>query len=139
MNNKGFTLIELIATIALLAIIAVIAFVSIGKVIEHSKVTNCNSLVESIEKAAMEYVSDHRYDSSFISSVNTSDMSYSMTAAMLVNGHYINGELINPFTKESIATNTVQLTIYLNDDYTVKSVQIVDPVVLKTCTPNNGG
>ena len=45
MNNKGFTLIELIATIALLAIIATISFVSINEVIKNSKIKNCENLL----------------------------------------------------------------------------------------------
>ena len=60
MNNKGFTLVELIATIALLAVIAIISFVSINEVINQSKVNDCKNLLFSIKSAAKEYVSDNR-------------------------------------------------------------------------------
>ena len=52
MNNKGFTLIELIATLALLAVISVISFVSITSVVNKSKINNCESLVKNIKMAA---------------------------------------------------------------------------------------
>ena len=53
MNNKGFTLVELIATIALLAIISIISFVSINAVIDSSKINECNALVNSIKSATV--------------------------------------------------------------------------------------
>ena len=62
MNNKGFTLIELIATIALLAVISIISFVSVNGVINQNKVNNCESLMMNIKTAAKEYVSDNRYN-----------------------------------------------------------------------------
>ena len=50
MNNKGFTLVELIATIALLSIIAIISFVSINGVIDQSRVNDCENVVRSIKR-----------------------------------------------------------------------------------------
>ena len=73
MNNKGFTLVELIATIALLSIIAIISFVSISGILQKSKINDCNNLLVSIKSATKEYISDNRYNDTFISSVSTED------------------------------------------------------------------
>ena len=50
-NERGLTLVELLAVVVILAIIAVIAFVMIGKVIENSKkdahISNAQQLISS--------------------------------------------------------------------------------------------
>ena len=80
MNRKGFTLIELIATIAILAVIALISFVSITKVIEKSRIDNCNILVENIKTSAEEYASDNRYNSAFVSEADKNGNKVTITA-----------------------------------------------------------
>lgn len=136
MNRKGFTLIELITTIALLAIIALIAFVTITKVIEKSKVSNCNSLVSNINKAASEYVSDHRYDSSFVRNVKeqpNGEYTGTITANTLISGKYLQAPIVNPFTNEKITDGTngtpneqeaIQIYLTLNSDFTLSSSNI---------------
>ena len=107
LNNKGFTLIELIATIALLAVIAIISFVSINGVVNQSKVNDCEALVMNIKSAAKEYVSDNRY-----ASINKN-----ITAQDLINGKYLSSPIINPFTKEDIDASTIKINITLKEDY----------------------
>ena len=117
MNRKGFTLIELIATIAILAVIALISFVSITKVLEKSRIDNCNILVENIKTSAEEYVSDNRSDRAFVSKV---DDKVTITAADL----NLKGDIINPISNETITKSTVKIEITLNKDYTAKSVSV---------------
>lgn len=62
MNNKGFTLIELVVMIALLAIIALISTPNVIKLIEKNKVDNYNGTIDSIIKGAEIYASDNRYE-----------------------------------------------------------------------------
>ena len=126
MDNKGFTLIELIVTIALLSIIAIISFVSINAVIVQSKVNNCENIVRSINNASKEYVSDNRYKF-----VNNNDLY--ITADTLIVGDYLSGSIINPFTNEEIIANTIEIKIELNNDYTMKNVIIEAPSILKEC------
>ena len=110
MNNKGFTLVELIATIALLAVISIISFVSINEVIDSSKISECNALVNSIKSATKEYVSDNRYNNDFnVTNIN-------------VNNLNLTSSLINPFTDEELTNNDVKITVILNDDYTAKKI-----------------
>ncbi len=131
MNNKGFTLIELIVTIALLAIILTISFVSITAVINSNKEEQCNNLVNSIKSASEEYVSDNRYNSKFIKSVK--NKSITIDGSYLVNNNYLNGAIVNPFNNKEIDASSIKLTITLNNDYTVSSISIDEPAVLKEC------
>ncbi len=131
MNNRGFTLIELVTTIALLSIIVVISFVSINAVIEQGRKNDCHSLVSSIKAAASEYVSDNRYKRSFISGV--SGNSITITADVLTNYKYLSTPIYNPFTKEEMAPSTIKIELILDSDYTVASSNIVEPNVLITC------
>lgn len=123
MNNKGFTLIELIITIALLAVISIISFVSINGVIEKNRIENCENLRKSIISAAKEYVSDNRYDSLFVDSVG--GMKVNITAQKLINNNNLSGKIVNPFNNEEINNaENVKITIELNNDYTAKKVII---------------
>ncbi len=51
-SEKGFTLVELLATIVILGIIAAIAVPSIGALIENTKTKAHNANVEQVEEAA---------------------------------------------------------------------------------------
>lgn len=116
LNNKGFTLIELIATILLLSIIAIISFVSINGVVNQSKVNDCESLVMNIKSAAKEYVSDNRYGS----------INKNITAENLIADKYLSGPIINPFTKSEITPSNISINITLKDDYSVNTVTILN-------------
>lgn len=131
MNNKGFTLIELIVTIALLAIILTISFVSITAVINSNKEEQCNNLVNSIKSASEEYVSDNRYNSEFIKSVRNKIIT--IYGSVLVNNNYLNGSIVNPFNNKEIDASSIKLTITLSNDYTVSLISIDEPAVLKEC------
>ncbi|MBQ2872793.1 MAG: prepilin-type N-terminal cleavage/methylation domain-containing protein [Bacilli bacterium] len=130
MNNKGFTLIELVATIALLAVVSIISFVSINAVIEESKVSDCKNLVLSIKSATKEYVSDNRYNDIF----NSVYDKVSIDASHLINGKYLSSPIVNPFDNGSnIAPSDIKIEIQLNNDYSVKEVTIGAPDILKEC------
>lgn len=133
-NNKGFTLIELLLTIALLAVISIISFVSINAIISKNKDNDCVSTVNNIIIAAKEYYSDNRYDNT------VSSESFSITAASLISNNYLNGEIIDPYEKETVDSNDILVTIYLNDDKTVKDVKVTqnDEAVFNGCKSSNG-
>lgn len=126
MNNKGFTLIELIATIALLSIIAVISFVSISGVIKKSKVNDCENLVMNIKSAVKEYVSDNRYNL-------TSNNILEITGDTLINNKYLTGPIVNPFSNSNFDPGDIRMKVELNNDYTVKNITIEAPSILNNC------
>ena len=122
LNNKGFTLVELLATIVILAMIGVISFVSINGVIEQNKIKNCENLENSIKSAAKEYVSDKRYDNSFVSSVQ--DMKVLLGGRHLINNKNLSGDVYNPFDNEDNITDKVIVEVELKENYTAKDVDI---------------
>ena len=63
-NNKGFTLVELIATIVVLAIVAGIGTISITSIIRKSKEENYNLLLKNINSAAESYYQECKYNKS---------------------------------------------------------------------------
>ena len=131
-NNKGYTLIELIATIALLAIIAVISFVSVNGVIKKNKIENCHTVVNSITTATNEYVSDYRYNSLFVNSVGD-DYQTIISGSTLLEEHYLNSDIIDPYTKEVIDPTSISVSVYLGYDYAMRAAVINTPDVLKEC------
>ena len=60
MNNKGFTLVEIISVIALLALVIIITVPIIGNVSESVKKKTLNTKIDNIEKAAVLYGQDNR-------------------------------------------------------------------------------
>lgn len=117
MNNKGFTLIELIATIALLAIVVTISFVSINAVVKSNKIEQCNNLVSSIEMATKEYVSDNRYKDTINNKI------FTINDINTILKGYITLPIIDPNTKDDI-TGNISVNVELNDDYTVKNIVV---------------
>ena len=58
-NEKGMTLIELLAVIVILAIIAAIAIPAIGNIIENSRVGSAKSNILNAQSAAELYLADN--------------------------------------------------------------------------------
>ena len=61
-NNKGFTLIEVLAVIVILALLMAIMVPSVNSILEKNKKSSYEDLKKSILQAAKMYMSDHRYD-----------------------------------------------------------------------------
>ena len=107
MKKNGFTLIELIATIGLLGMLAtVIITVSVKKINEtkeHSKKT----MIESIELAAKQYVTDYKDE---LSDFQNNDYIY-ISLQTLVEQNYFSNSLIDPTTNKSLPlTDAVYVT-----------------------------
>ena len=114
MNEKGFTMIELLVTIALLAIISTISVISITSFVNKSKENNYEILKNTVIEASKEYTADNRYG----------DISSSITAKYLLDNHYITGNLTDPKTGKNIDLDSVIITItYQNNNYTYEIKQ----------------
>lgn len=61
MNNRGFTLIELIVVVAIIALLSLVLTPNVISLINKNKVNSYNDTIKSIEMAAASYVSDNRY------------------------------------------------------------------------------
>jgi len=118
MNNKGFTLIELIMVIALLAIIGLLSVPNIIKMINKNKVDNYNSTIDSIIEATKLYVSDNRYSLTFKDNDNctpgsTGNISTTIPLSNLITSKNIKESVKNFCTDENIK-NTTEIKVTLN-------------------------
>ena len=59
MDNRGFTLIELVGTVVILAIIALLAFPAVIGMLNNGQKNVDESVKSVLESAAEEYVNDH--------------------------------------------------------------------------------
>lgn len=62
LNNKGFTLIEVLAVIVILSVLMAIMIPSVGTLIQKNKEDSYESLKKSIISATKIYLSDNRYE-----------------------------------------------------------------------------
>lgn len=126
MNNKGFTMVELVATIALLSVIMIISFVSINAVIDSSEINECNALVSNIKSATKEYFSDNRYNLDNISGykVDNNDKKYEVNVSVLTSNNYLTDDIVNPFDDEKLSNDDIKISVELNDNYTIKKIVV---------------
>jgi len=68
LNNKGFTLVEVLAVIVILGIIMAIMAPNVSILLEKSKEDNYEHLEKSIVSAAKMYISDYKYKISVVGS-----------------------------------------------------------------------
>lgn len=105
MNNKGFTLVELLGTIVILAIIVGVSSYSIITVLSNAKKKNYELLIDEIKKASEAYYQECVYGNKCL---YTEDISL----GYLVSNGYLSSNdkddnLINPITKENISSCTI--------------------------------
>lgn len=107
MKKNAFTLIELIATIGLLGMLATITITISVRKINETKERARDTMIESIELAAKQYVTDR---GSEILEFNNNDNAY-ISLQTLVEKEYFKESLIDPTTKKSLPlTNEVYVT-----------------------------
>lgn len=114
LNNKGFTLVELIATIVILALVVGISSYSITSIISNSKEKDYELLVKEIKNAVELYYQECKFtDNSVTDSCPTVDGTgyYTIHLRRLVEFGYLKGNgkksddeytLVNPNDGESI-------------------------------------
>lgn len=112
MDNKGFTLIELILVISVLAMIGLLSIPNIVKMLEKNKVDNYNGTIDSIRKAAELYASDNRYELDFDSEfckptdTNSKNIVANITLQTLIDSKDISSSIKNFCTDKDINVNT---------------------------------
>lgn len=117
LNNKGFTLIEVLAVIVILSILMAIMVPSVGNIMKKNKEDNYQNLKDSIISAAKIYISDNRYqitvgncdvsNKADIESINNVTLTDSkITIQTLANAGNLkttsDGKIINPKDKKSL-------------------------------------
>lgn len=107
MKKNGFTLIELIATIGLLGMLATILITVSVKKINETKEHSKKTMIESIELATKQYVTDYKEE---LLDFQNNDYIY-VSLQTLVEKNYFSNSLIDPTTNKSLPlTDTVYVT-----------------------------
>ncbi len=101
MNNKGFTLAELLAVFVLLLIIFMIVYPSVNKVIDNSKNVTYEKQIDSILSAAYDWSLKNP------SKLPDDDSKIYVTLALLKSESLLDSNLINPKTREPFSNDLV--------------------------------
>ena len=114
MNNKGFTLLEVILVVAILSVITLIIVPSVSSLLNKNKSEQYENLKKSIISAAKMYVSDNRYDLG----INCTNNIYQFTIELnkLVDAGDLSSPVIDPRDKSEIElSNVVNITYNCSD------------------------
>lgn len=102
LNNKGFTLLEVMSVLILLVIILLVAVPNITRTIKKDKVNQLEKYEETLCNAAITYIMEEEDDSTEIS------------GATLISYNYVADNLTNPDTKKSAINDSVIVTTSAN-------------------------
>ena len=128
MNNKGFTLIELIVSIIILALILSIGAYSIISIVKESKEKNYQTLLKSIKSGTESYVIECKYGDISDGSITCSNQ---ITLGDLVKYGYLSGNakvdnkkdekytIVNPKDNNSISNCVINITKNANGTITI--------------------
>lgn len=109
--KKGFTLIELLAVVILLGVIGLIVFPTVNKTINDSKQKSYDQSIESIENAALMYLTNNP-------SYPTTDTVLSIGTIKSA-GFLSNETLENPKGGDSLDTNACILYHWANNNFVI--------------------
>ena len=109
LNNKGFTLVELLAVIAILLIIMTVALPNISSAIERTKNKQSDSMGKIIIAAGNLYISDHKNNFS-------TNGNYCIKVSTLIGEDYLDSEDVdNNFADKCLIYQKTDTKIELND------------------------
>ncbi len=126
LNNKGFTLIEVLAVIVILSILMAIMVPSVGNIMKKNKEDNYQNLKDSIISAAKIYISDNRYqitvgncddsNKADIDSINNKTLNSSqLPISFLVDAGNLkttsDGKIVNPKDKKNLNLNSSYVVV----------------------------
>lgn len=115
MNNKGFSLVELLAVVSIMAIITVIAIPSIQKIQSNILEKDYKAIVTNIETAAKDWAYDNLNKIKTNNTASYMNDCYNIKVKLLIDGGYIRGDtnngadINNPLTSESMNEKSICL------------------------------
>ena len=123
-NNKGFTLVEVIAVVAIITILSIILIPNVTKLINKEKNEARDSIEKTILIAAKSFVTDNKQNIKYDSSNNITEIDNEVTAnvnvySVLLNRGYIsatynsNGKegIINPADKSQCVSKDAYVKV----------------------------
>lgn len=117
MNNKGFTLVELLTVIIVLAAISLVIVPAVNNSLNNSNEQAYKVQISNIENAAKNWISDN------ISLIPDNGDEIVVTLGELQDGNYISKELENPKTKSPFPRNTKVIIKNVNESYIYRIVE----------------
>jgi len=106
LNNKGFTLVELLMVVVILGMLMLLLVPMISNFIEKNYDNNINSLKESIQIAAINYAIDNKFtlfeNCGVVENNNNNNCTTNINLETLVEYDYLSNPIKNPKTKEEI-------------------------------------
>lgn len=119
MDNKGFTLIEVIMVVAIIALLTILFTPNVLGLIDKNNMDSYNSIISSVENAANNYVSNNRYDNSIIKvecSGTEKESTFTITLNTLVSSGTLSKIPENPCNKQSDFVGSNEVTVVFNCD-----------------------
>lgn len=116
-NNKGFTLIEMLAVVVILGIISTIMIPSVNYIISKNKEDNLNNLNKSIVSAVKLFVSDNRYNISLSGKCNddnTGSRDINKIGDIVINDNMVNVSTL--VSSSYLSVNKGGIILNPNDD-----------------------
>ena len=104
MNEKGFTLIEMITVVSILTILGVIVIPMVGGILKDKKREIYDVQINNIKEATSNYVSEN-----FMSIDIPNNSSVGIHLSFLKNNGYIDNNITNPMTYEEFSDSMVIL------------------------------
>lgn len=109
LDNKGFTLVEVIAVVVILSVLSLLIVPSISGLLNRSKENSYNDLINSIKLSCEQYINDNRYNISIGSCDNGICDVSNVSVSFLVENGYLTPSgtdgnvdyIVNPKDKKS--------------------------------------
>lgn len=117
MKNKGFTLVELLATVIILGLLAMIAVPAVMDNIEKARADSYKQIINNIEQTAQLYVRNNKEN---IEGINVAGNTIIITIQDLVNNEDLDTPIIDPVTDKEIALDTkISVFVKPNNKYSI--------------------
>lgn len=111
MNNKGFTLLEVILVVAILGVITLIVVPSVSGLLNKNKNEQYDNLKKSIISASKMYVSDNRYNLGVVCNDSTDTYNFTIDLQTLVDAGNLSEPVTDPRNEKLVPlTNVVNVT-----------------------------
>lgn len=126
LNNKGFTLVEILAVVVILGVLSTIMIPSVTSIIKKNRVENQENFKSSLISATKAYITDNKYKIEFstsncssgykcISKIdNTAIADNKITLKILVDNGYLNENLKEPATNKKVNQTSSYITVKYN-------------------------
>ncbi len=115
MENKGFTIVEMLGIVTLLAVIFALIYPNAIEMLDRGKTSEYNRYKDTIILAAESYVNaDTTKSFPNVCGNKIEDLTYEI---LIING-YLSSNVLNPNTNETVGTNSSNKKIIIEYDCT---------------------